>query len=429
MNEHSLPISSDPSSFALDTSNPHYRRLLMTSEEHFSHSTSGAIYSSSFAKYAIWSRYLDVFDEVLVLARVTKSRRQENERQRADGPRVSFLPLPDYTGPWQYLRASRSARLIARQAINDCDTYLLRVPGVVGQMTWSEIVRAKKPYALEVMGDPWDLFGPGTWPHISRPIFRCLSTVQLKRICARARAIHYLTSQALQRRYPPPKSAYSVGFPDVMLENAEVSAETIKGRNRRLHESPWQKARGSDPLRIGFIGSLVQMYKGPDTLLHAATLCESRLNFQLILVGAGHYLSEMKTLAAKLSIADRVEFCGELSSGPAIFEFLDSIDLFVMPSRAEGLPRALVEAMSRGCPCIGSAVGGIPELLDSSDLFPPNSPEKLAKLILQVAGDSDRLLAMSARNLVKAAEFTPQNLNELRRAFLEEVKRRSSASH
>jgi glycosyltransferase involved in cell wall biosynthesis len=401
----------------------------MTSEEHYSLSASGAIYSSGFAKYAIWSRYLDVFDEVLVLARVTKSERQQNEQQRADGPRVSFQPLPDYTGPWEYLRARRQARIVAQQAINDCDAYLLRMPGVVSQMVWREIVRAKKPYALEVMGDPWDLFGPGTWPHISRPIFRRIATLQLKRICAGATAIHYLTSQALQRRYPPSKRAYSVGFPDVMLENAEVSAETIKGRHRRLHESPWQDAKGGDPIRIGFIGSLAQMYKGPDTLLHAAALCQSRLNLKLILVGAGHYLPEMKTLAIKLSIADRVEFRGELSSGRSIFEFLDSIDLFVMPSRAEGLPRALVEAMSRGCPCIASSVGGIPELLEASDLVPAGSPEKLAKLILQVATDSNRLLAMSARNLAEAAQFSPQTLNELRRAFLEEVKRRSSPGY
>ena len=168
------------------------------------------------------------------------------------------------------------------------------------------------------------------------------------------------------------------------------------------------------------------MYKGPDTLLHAADLCQGHLNFQLVMVGAGRYLLEIKTLAAKLGIAHRIEFRGELSTGPSIFEFLDSIDLFVMPSRAEGLPRALVEAMSRGCPCIASSVGGIPELLEASDLVPPGSPEKLAKLILQVANDSHRLLAMSARNSAKAAHFTPQVLKESRREFLEEVKRRSS---
>jgi phosphatidylinositol alpha-1,6-mannosyltransferase len=396
----------------------------MTSEEHLCLSASGAVYSSGFAKYVTWSRYLDAFDDVLVLARVTKREPHENE-QRADGPGVSFHPLPDYTGPWPYLQVRRQARIIARHAIAECNAYLLRMPGLVAQMVWHEIVCAKKPYALEVMGDPWDAFSPGTWPHISRPIFRRIATHQLKRICAGATAIHYLTSQALQRRYPPSKRAYAVGFPDVMLENAAVPAETIQDRSRRLNESPWQDTKSGNPIRIGFIGSFAQMYKGPDTLLHAAALCRSHLNFQLVMVGAGRFLPEMKTLAAKLGIADRVEFRGELPSGRSIFEFLDSIDLFVMPSRAEGLPRALVEAMSRGCPCIATAVGGIPELLEASDLVPANSPEKLANLISQVTADSDRLLAMSARNLTKAAQFSPQALKESRRAFLEEIKRRS----
>ena len=400
----------------------------MTSEEHFVLSASGAIYSSSFAKYATWSRYLDIFDDVLVLARVSDSPRQGNEQQRADGPRVSFRPLPDHTGPWQYLQVRHHARIIAQQAITECSAYLLRMPGLVGQMVWREIVRAKRPYALEVMGDPWDAFSPGTWPHVSRPIFRRIATLQLKRICNGATAIHYLTSQALQRRYPPSKRSYAVGFPDVLLENTGAPAENIQRRYDRLRESPWKDAKSGSPIRIGFIGSFARMYKGPDTLLHAAALCQGRLNFQLVMVGGGRYLPEMKTLAGKLSLADRVEFRGELPSGRSIFDFLDSIDLFVMPSRAEGLPRALIEAMSRGCPCVASAVGGIPELLEASDLVPVGSPEKLAKLILQVATDSNRLLAMSAHNLAKAAQFSPQTLKESRRAFLEEVKRRSSSS-
>jgi glycosyltransferase involved in cell wall biosynthesis len=293
-------------------------------------------------------------------------------------------------------------------------------------MVWREIIHAKKPYALEVMGDPWEALGPGTWPHISRPIFRRIATQQLKRICAGAVAVNYVTSETLQQRYPPSKSAYAVGCSDVCLENASVSAGTIKGRHQRLRELPWRDSKTGGTIRIGFVGSFAQMYKGPDTLIHAAALCQGHLTFELAMVGAGRCLPEMKDLALKLNIADRVEFHGELSSGRSIFEFLDSIDLFVMPSRAEGLPRALVEAMSRGCPCIASTVGGIPELLEPRDLVPPNSPEALAKLILQVAADSDRLLAMSERNLARAAQFNPQTLNESRRAFLEEVKHRSS---
>jgi glycosyltransferase involved in cell wall biosynthesis len=277
-----------------------------------------------------------------------------------------------------------------------------------------------------VLGDPWEALGPGTWASSLRPVFRILATDQLKRICTGAAAANYVTAETLQKRYLPSKSAYAAGFSDVSLENAIVPAQTIKRRHPRFHDLPWRDSKSTNPIRIGFIGSFAQMYKGPDTLLHAAALCSRHLNFQLILVGGGRYLPEMKTLSVKLNIADRVEFRGELTSGMPIFEFLDSLDLFVMPSRAEGLPRALVEAMSRGCPCIASSVGGIPELLPASDLVPQNSPKKLAELILQVSTDSNRLLAMSERNLTRAAQFSPQTLIESRREFLEEVKRRSS---
>jgi glycosyltransferase involved in cell wall biosynthesis len=278
-----------------------------------------------------------------------------------------------------------------------------------------------------VLGDPWDALSPGSWPGILRPAFRSMAADQLKHICAGATAVHYVTSRALQRRYPPSKNAYSASFSDVRLETGNVPGELTEARSRRLGELPWSNSKNASPIRIGFIGSFSGLYKGPDLLLRAAALCSSRLNFLLLMVGEGRSLTGIKTLASKLGIANRVQFLGRLSLGTAIFDFLDQVDLFIVSSRQDGLPRALVEAMSRGCPCIASSVGGIPELLDASDLVAAGSPEKLAKLILQVAGDSDRLLAMSARNLAKAAQFSPHMLNESRRAFLEEVKRRCSS--
>jgi phosphatidylinositol alpha-1,6-mannosyltransferase len=403
----------------------HYKRLLMVSEEHFSRSKSGAIYARGPANYSFWSRYLGAFDEVIVLARVRSSQGPEDDCQRADGPNVFIRSLPDYVGPLQHFLNQRISRRIARQAIKVCDAYLLRVPGLVSRMVRHELCQLKKAYAVEVLGDPWEALKPGTWPGIFRPVYRYLGMNQMKRTCDGAIAINYVTSETLQQRYPPSKDAYAVSFSDVMLQTTEISTHIFEKRKTRLGDMPWREARYGTPIRIGFVGRFL-FYKGPDVILRASALCRNHLNFQLIMIGKGRHLGNMKALASELGVQDYVDFAGELSSGSSIFEFLDSIDLFVMPSRAEGLPRALVEAMSRGCPCIASAVGGIPELLEPSDLVPPDSPEALAKLILQVAADSDRLLAMSARNLAKATQFSPQTLNESRRAFLEEIKRRSS---
>jgi len=402
-----------------------HKRLLVISEEHYSMARCGAVYARGPAKYSFWSGYLDAFDEVIVLARVRPSQGPEDHRQRTDGPSVSIRSLPDYVGPWRHFLNHRKARSIARQAIADSDAYLLRVPGLISQMVWHEMRRLKKPYAVEVLGDPWEALKPGTWPSIFRPVYRYLGMRQMKRICESAIAVNYVTTKALEKRYPPSEGAYAVGFSDVILQT-EISSNVFEKRKTRLRELPWCGTRNGCPIRIGFVGRFL-FYKGPDVILRAVALCCNYLNFQLIMIGEGRHLGNMKALATELGVQDYVKFPGELSSGSPIFEFLDSVDLFVMPSRAEGLPRALVEAMSRGCPCIASSVGGIPELIEASDLVPPGSPEKLAKLILQVAADSDRLLAMSARNLAKAAQFSPQKLNEARRAFLEEVRRRSSA--
>ena len=158
-------------------------------------------------------------------------------------------------------------------------------------------------------------------------------------------------------------------------------------------------------------------------LLRAAALYHQKgLNFCLTLVGDGQHLPEMKSLAATLGIAERTHFSGQLPPGKPIFEFLDSIDLFVLPSRAEGMPRALLEAMARACPCIATNIGGIPELLAPADLVPVGNSEHLADLLLKCASDQNRLISMSERNVATAQRFNPQVIREARHAFLQTMK-------
>jgi glycosyltransferase involved in cell wall biosynthesis len=168
------------------------------------------------------------------------------------------------------------------------------------------------------------------------------------------------------------------------------------------------------------------MYKGPDVLLRAVALCRIRgLDLEVQLAGDGRCMEAMKHLALRLGIADRTRFTGQLPFGRPILDFLDSVDLFVLPSRAEGLPRALLEAMARGCPCIGSKVGGIPELLDPDEIVPAGDADALARKILEVAGARQRLKQMAARNLEKAKQFSPELLKEARPVFLRHVRLRS----
>ena len=107
----------------------------------------------------------------------------------------------------------------------------------------------------------------------------------------------------------------------------------------------------------------------------------------------------LRDLANKLGVADRVVFCGSLSSDQ-MATYYDSLDIYIQPSKQEGLPRAVIEAMSRGCPVIGTNIAGIPELIQADFLFKKGSTEEFVKALDRII-KSD-LLKIATENFNKA---------------------------
>ena len=83
----------------------------------------------------------------------------------------------------------------------------------------------------------------------------------------------------------------------------------------------------------------------------------------MFLVGNGSERATLESLCQSLSLATTVTFLGERSD---VQELLNVADAFVMTSRTEGLPMALIEAMAAGLPCVATAVGGIPSISSPS---------------------------------------------------------------
>ena len=100
-----------------------------------------------------------------------------------------------------------------------------------------------------------------------------------------------------------------------------------------------------------------------------------------------------------------------------IFEFLDDMDIYIQPSLQEGLPRAVVEAMSRGLLCLGSNIAGIPELLDRGFLFKKKNVEEIVSIIENIS--LDQLLSQARQNFNKAKQFQDIVLKEKRTHFWE----------
>ena len=120
-------------------------------------------------------------------------------------------------------------------------------------------------------------------------------------------------------------------------------------------------------------------------------------------------------------IENFVHFTGYLKSSEAIHAALDSADIFVLPSLAEGLPKVTIEAMARALPCIGSQVGGQVELLSEGYLVPAGDVQALKSKLCAVSGDLSRLNQMSACNFEKAQEYHQEILSEHRQEFYEYI--------
>jgi glycosyltransferase involved in cell wall biosynthesis len=385
-------------------------RVAVTIEHRFDRAPDGAIYTSSMFAYPFWTRYLEVFDHVDVVARVREVNEIDSSYKRSDGESVSFIEVPYYVGPWQYASNFFRIQNAIKEAATPDHATILRVPSRVGSILANHLHRRGLPFALEVVGDPYDVFGPGSLGGVLRPFYRWWFSRALRIQCAKAFAATYVTESALQRRYPPSPDNYSTYYSDVELpESAFV-------------DGPRPQKEGEQPITLIIIGMLAHLYKAHDILISAVGACvKEGLDLHLVIVGDGKFRIQLETQAASVGLEDRVHFTGILPAGEAVIQQLDNADIFVLPSRQEGLPRAMIEAMARGLPCIGSTVGGIPELLPEEDMIPPNDVAALASKINEIATDPARMAQMSERNLTEARKYEEQLLQQRRLAFYQYI--------
>lgn len=150
-------------------------------------------------------------------------------------------------------------------------------------------------------------------------------------------------------------------------------------------------ARLHRPAHALFVGRLHHQ-KGVDVLLRAARRLrelDPQLEVAYQIVGDGPLRDELSSLTRELGLTKEVEFWGERGDVPS---FLRDADVFVLPSRAEGISNALLEAMSLGLPVIASAVPGNEDVVEHQReglLFPVDDPESLATAIRRVLRDAD----------------------------------------
>lgn len=378
-------------------------------ENRYARTPDGAVWTPALFGYSFWTRYLDVFSSVRVVARVQDVASVPEDWKRADGPSVSFAQIPSYHGVLQYLRRLPSIHRATRAIADEGEALILRVPSPASHHMFRAL-SAERPFGVEVVGDPYEVFAPGAFQHPLRPLLRAITPRQTQAQCAVACAVAYVSAHALQPSYPPRPGAFVTEYSSV-----ELPSETIADAPRRHQPQP--------RLEVVTVGTLEQMYKGFDVLIDAVALCTQQhgIGLSLRVVGDGKHRDDLAERARQKGVAEHITFLGRLPAGEAIRDELDRADLFVLPSRTEGLPRSMIEAMARAVPCIGTRVGGIPQLIGDEDLVPPDDAEALAACMTSVVREPKRMDRMSERALERSRDYEEGILAVRRRAFYRAV--------
>jgi len=365
----------------------------------------GKVYSNELP-YVILKRYVKVFSKVTVLARACEAE-EVNSLPLASGEGIEFIFLESISTLKSFFGLRRHHTKYVKDLLSEHDGVIVRVPSELALMTMEIAYERDKKCLVEVVGSAWDVM----WNYggIKAKIYAPFLFLRTKNSIRKMAYVSYVTEHFLQEKYPASHQARMIGISDVELPDTD---KKLLARRIQKIENLGEK------IIFGTIGSLAVQYKGLDIALKAlASIAGTYPNFEYHILGEGDPTA-YKMLASKLGIRDKVFFDGTLPRGRAVFEWLDTIDIYLQPSLAEGLPRSLIEAMSRGCPLLGSSVGGIPELLDNTMIFDPNEPQKMIEIIFALIDSKALMIACAKHNFSTVQKYQKEILDKKREKFL-----------
>lgn len=383
--------------------------MLLVVEQRFLRTPDGKVWTAGHYSYEFLQRYATHADQILVLGRIIDVCSEPLNSRPSSGPMVNHVQLPNYNGLLGLIASFYSISKGIFSACGASDIAIIRAPSVIGSVTRRIMQMQKKSVGVEVIGDPFDVFAPGVFHHPLRCILRHASQWMLLQDCRSATAVCYVTKTTLQDRYPTDSPAFGVS-------DCELPSEAYATKPR-LFCTP-------NGLKLVHVGTMSQQYKGQDLIMEAmrrALNIRPEMSLSLELVGDGKYRSQFEKLANTLGLEKYVTFHGFVGDSNALRQILDDSDLLVFPSRTEGLPRSIIEAMARGLPCIASRVGGIHELIDKEYLVPSNDANALSELIVRLAFAPCEMKSMSEKNYSRSHEFAIEPSRNIFKLFLEAI--------
>ncbi len=385
--------------------------LLFVYEDKVAQDRDGNYYVGSAFSQSVFDRYLELFDGITLIMRHSPISPDDTEAlgrmNKITDPRITVIFLPDTKASIRSF-LSLKKRIELKKTVTDNITpdraVIARLGSGSGTIAIKYCNKLGKPVLAEAVGCPWD----SLWNHsIYGKVMAPFAWHSMRRSMKHADYAVYVTEEFLQRRYPTDGKQAAIS--DVQLQ--PVSQEVLEKRLEKIetHEGK---------LRIGTAAAVNVAFKGQRFVIEALARlkAEGRTDFEYRLAGGGDNTA-LKELAERLGVADQVVFEGSIPHDK-MFDWLDDLDVYIQPSLTEGMPRALIEAMSRGLPCFASKTGGMPELLNDTAVFGKKNTTEIARLLGSVT--KEQMSAAARENFKRAGDFDRELLAKKRRKFYSE---------
>ncbi|MFT0138661.1 glycosyltransferase [Alcanivoracaceae bacterium MT1] len=387
------------------------KQLLFVHDHKFYKDDNGIYYSEGKLPLSAFDRFLKVSKSVAVLCR-------SEEVQDTSGLVLSCSDVvkfyPAKGAGWGVIWGRNFFHNIRHlwRMIHKSDFVALRLPCIFSVFVFPLLILQRKPYAVEIVGDAYESIynaGGRSARHKLMAFFFDLYTKIVVRLSVGA---IYVTKSQLQKKYRSRRIASYAS--NVSID--EVEKSVLEARIARCHILAERKSYD-----VGVIGSFNNNYKGIDTLIEAIYWVRRKHNMdvKVRILGTGRK-ELLEPIIEKCLAQDWVVFDGRKDKR-GVVKWLDGLDLYCQPSRTEGLPRSLIEAMSRGCPAIASDVGGMPELLPASRLVPSDTPLALAEMIHLLINSPFQMANDASDNFQMAKQYYSGVLEKRRNQFWGDV--------
>ncbi|MDU5021664.1 MAG: glycosyltransferase family 4 protein [Clostridiales bacterium] len=385
--------------------------IIFAHDHRFKEDSNGNLYSGNDFNAEIWKRYKTIGENITVIARCEKvySKEKLNGYTLMNEENVKLVKMPNVNNIKELIIKNRQIKSIIAKEVAKSDGIIIRLPSTIGNLVCSEAKKQNKKYFIELVGCPWGSF----WNHgslsgkICAPIYYYLTKMKIRE----SKYVIYVTNEFLQQRYP--NKHMNIGCSDVSI--SMINNYVLENRIRKFKEK--------NIINLGLIGSLDVNYKGHETAIKALkeiVNCGYKINLRLI--GPGDSKRWQK-LAEELGVSENVYFDGLKKSGDEVYDWLDNIDIYIQPSLIEGLPRAVVEAQSRGCATIVTNCGGMNELVDKEFIVNRKDYKNLASKILILINNEDLLEEQYISNFEKSKLYDKNKLDSLRFKFYDDFKK------